>query len=243
MMKQKDFLWEINNSSFKCQCDHPVSYKWCKGSACEQISGYITYPLTNSNIIDIPAQNDFHFLVRVSTCGSYEPEKYFKEFEKRRFISFSFINRKNISRYGNLPLLAYWVPSELVVHMFPTDSNIDQHATTENELTDLPSLWLNLKKFDEVCNKLGVYNQITCKTKYDDNQILRPYAVVAINEPTEEDIKIAKAFYIKLIVVHPEKNAINYCGPLYKDYEKTMEVSRKLNKMYGISISHHYSKD
>ena len=99
------------------------------------------------------------------------------------------------------------LPKE-IVHVFPADSDTEQYAENEEELTFLPSFWLKLNELEELTNLLGVYNQITCETKRD-GEIIKPYAVVAFGEIDEKISEIAKNFNIKCILVHPDENAIN----------------------------------
>lgn len=95
------------------------------------------------------------------------PDNYYNQFYVGKYASFSIINSKNISHYGeggNL-LFAYNFSPSLISHIFPIDSDSDTTALLEDELTEFPSLWLTLSSLDDITFDLKTYNQITAMTK------------------------------------------------------------------------------
>ena len=240
----KDF--EIINSSYY-KLKNDASYTECKNFSCNDIITNLTHfdniSLKYPNVIEIPENTDFHFLVRIPTnINGYDPDFYYNSFKDRKFISFSTINRKNISHYnyeGRNTLLAYDIVPSSIVHVFPIDSDLDTHATSEDMLTSIPSLWLTLDEIDNIALKLQLYTQITCKTKIN-GKIIRPFAAIAINNLDDITKQIAKDFGIACIIIHPDKDAISNCISLYDDYSKTQEASKFLENNYNISVKEHY---
>ena len=134
---------------------------------------------------------------------------------------------------GRKVFFVYNILPEDIAHIFPLDCDSITDADSEENLTPLPSLWLTMQDLNDVTNRLEVYNQITCKTKRN-GQILKPFAVIAFDELDEHTKKIAKNFGIGCIIVHPDKDAINYDKNLLQDYFQLKFVSRKMNEMFGI---------
>lgn len=239
--------WEIEHSSLYKQTliqkmiirNLILTKKDCKEFACTDIVSKLTPINTSEFLTEIPAGSKFCFLARVDTSkSSYDRVMYYKQFEERNYIAFSTITEENISHYQNANtdfMLAYDIPAEAIVHIFPCDSDTYTKADNECALTRFPSLWLSLEELNKITKKLGVYNQITCKTKHE-NKILKPKAVIAFDTASEKAIKVAKHFNINCIVVHPKEKAISYTRDVMVDRRKFAEVSKKMEEMFNISL-------
>ena len=233
--------WQVVHSSLAKIKGSDITYEECRKYACEDIAKNtkLKFKEEKDFIIEIPKGTSFHFIGRVDTSTNlYDVDDYYQVFEKRKFISFSTINNKNISHYKGRAFLLYNIQPEDIVHVFPCDSNTrtDTGVMNEKDLTLLPSLWLNLNDLEELTNKLKVYNQVTCKTKRN-KKILKPIAVVAFDK-IDEGIKIiAKKFDIGIVLVHPDEDAINYDNDLILyDEKKLNEVSYIIEEIYNIPV-------
>lgn len=249
--KLKSVEWEISRSSLSKLKKNPT-YDECKKYACEDIIKSLTYEGDDLPFItEISRGQPFNFLVRVGTdfAGNpNDPEIYFKQFENRKFISFSTISNKNVSFYGlgGNVLFAYRIDPTLIAHVFPMDSDSDPYANDESQITELPSLWLTLKELNAVTLKLQTYNQVTCRTKDDHGKIIKPYRIIAIEKTNPEIEQIAKQFNIGCTVVHPNKNAV--CEtfdpflPIQKEnVRKAVNLINILKKKYGIDVYAKYN--
>lgn len=232
-LKSKE--WEIQQSSLAKISKHEVSYHQCRRYACEDIARNLTHLGEDLPfIVEIPANTDFHFIGRVDTSwGNNTPFTYYNSFEDRTFISFTTINNMNISRYKGKIFFAYNIIPEDIVHIFPMDSDTSKEAKCEEDLTPLPSLWLTLQELEDITAELGIYNQITCKTKRN-GKILKPFAIIVFNELDEYTQEVAKKFGIGCIIVHPDKEAINYDKDLLYDYFQLKFVSSKMKEKYDL---------
>lgn len=64
------------------------------------------------------------------------------------------------------------------------DSDTKKEANREEELTKLPSLWITLSELDELSKELGVYNQVTVRTKRNrtlSKRTMKKYAMKKAN--------------------------------------------------------------
>lgn len=230
--------WEVSHSSLAKISEKEVTYEECRRYACEDIVKNLTkLPDTNAPfVVEIPANTEFHFIGRVATgfWGTSDLKGYNESFITRKYISFSTINHKNVSRYHGRRFLVYDIEPDDIVHIFPMDSSTETMAKSEKQLTILPSLWLTMHELEDLTLKLKVYNQITCKTKRN-KKILRPFAIIAIGELDEETEKIAKRFGIRCIIIHPNADAVEYTGDLLYDWWKLQEVSEKMKELYGMN--------
>lgn len=228
--------WEVQQSSLAKLSEHEITYEQCRKYACEDIVRNLThFPEDLPFILEIPENEEFHFIGRVDTSfGNNTPGPYYESFENRHFVAFTTINNRNISRYKGKVFFAYNILPEDIVHIFPLDSDTSKHATSEQDLTPLPSLWLTLQELEDLTAKLQVYNQITCKTKRN-GKILKPFAVIAFNQLDEYTQEVAKNFGIGCIIVHPNKEAINYSRDLLYDYDHLKSASCKMQELYGIT--------
>lgn len=240
LLKTKE--WEIQHSSLAKISKAPVTYEQCRKYACEDIVRNLTHlPDDLPFVWEIPENEEFHFIGRVDDTlfADNDPINYYKIFENYTFAAFSTINRKNISRYrGRKVFFVYNILPEDIVHIFPFDCNTISDADSEKTLTSLPSLWLTLQDLKEVTSQLEVYDQITCKTKRN-GQILKPFAVIAFDKLDEYTEKVAKEFGIGCIIVHPDKEAINYERDLLCDYFQLKYVSGMMKEMFGIDGLQH----
>ena len=234
MLKSKE--WEVKKSSLSRNSDREVTYEECRKYACNHIVSNLTsISCAKSQVIEIPRGSEFHFLGRVDTNIYINvPDIYYKSFKSRNFAAFSVINNKNISRYKGGIFFVYDILPEEIVHIFPTDSSTIKDAKSEEELTLIPSLWLNLEDLEALTLKLGVYNQITCKTKRN-GEIIKPRAVLAFGEQADEAIQIAKDFGLICIKVYPDEDAIEYTQDLLYDY-MVYRVADKMQELYDLNM-------
>ena len=236
--RAKSTKWEAQNSSLAKISKQETTYEQCRKYACEDIVSKLTHIEKQEVpfIVEIPENEEFHFIGRVNTTqGGNISKIYYKTFEDRNFVGFSTINKDNISHYRGEIFFVYNIFPEDIVHIFPVDSDTKKHAKDEQDLTYLPSLWLNLQELEDITNKLKVYNQITCKTKRN-GKIIKPFAVIAFDKMDENIQRTAKEFGIGIIIIHPDKEAINYTGDLLYDEVQFDTVSRKIEQIYGIDI-------
>lgn len=212
-------------------------YQNCRDYSCRNISFHTsripTFESFKGTIVDIPKGIPFHFIGRVDEDYSFpdSPKAYYIPFEKHTFESFSTICAKNISRYNQGIFFIYNFFPEEIVHIFPLDSDTNVYVEKEEELTCLPSLWLTMKELEEISYQLGVYNQITCKTKRN-GEIIKPIAVAAFDIVTPEIIEIADKYSISIFLLHPETDAIDYHQDLLYDWDKLCEVSEITEKLF-----------
>lgn len=245
---KKSKEWEVEHSSLARLSTNSITYEQCRNYSRMDIVNNLTHMPDNLPFItELPPGTDFNFLVRVDTTKgySYDPNSYYSSFEERDFISFSTINRKNISHYkyhGRNLLLAYNIPPEVIVHVFPADSDTNSRAKNEEDLTILPSLWLNIEDLNSLTLKLKTYNQITCKTKINGT-ILKPFAIIVFDEIDDYAISVAKDFGIGCIIVHPDNNALHYNADLYYDYYTTKKASDTMENLYQINLLSHFYPD
>lgn len=234
MLKSKE--WEVRKSTLAKISDKEVTYEEGRRYACEDIVSKLTKISTlHQTFIDIPKGNEFHFIGRVDTnIYSNDPERYYKSFKNRSFASFSTINNKNISRYLGGVFFAYDIMPEDIVHIFPADSSTIKDAKKEEELTRIPSLWLSLDELEALTLNLGVYNQITCKTKRN-GKIIKPSAVVAFGNRSTLPYTVAEKFNIPCIRVNPDDDAIEYTNDLLYD-KKVYSVADKMQQIYDLDL-------
>lgn len=100
-------------------------------------------------------------------------------------------------------------------------------------------MWLTLKELNNITLKLNTYDQITCKTK-KEGRIIKPSAIIAINELNENIIRVSEEFGIGVIITHPNSRACHNCSDLYSDYFELQRVNEKVKKLCKVDISHHY---
>ena len=236
-MKQRirDREWEVEHSSLFKNKKGMVTYQECREYACADIANNLTnISKERSSVIELPVGTDFHFLGRVYTgTGELTPERYYEQFKNRKFVSFSSINRKNVSHYRGEAFFVYDILPEDIVHIFPLDSDTDRGAIEEEELTYMPSLWLTLSELENITYELGTYNQITCKTDRN-GEILKPFAIVVFDEASEWIQKIASQFGVSLIILHPDEDAIKYNEDLLYDCSQLNGIARKMDRLYGL---------
>lgn len=227
--------WETKNSSLAKIKGKDLTYKECRKYACEDIVKNLTHlPKELPPVLEIPKGTDFHFIGRIDTNGGplhNSPEHYYSRFDLRKYVAFSIINRKNISRYKGKLFFIYKICKDDIVHIFPCDSNTCSSAKSIGALTEFPSLWLTLRDLEELTNCLGVYNQITCKT-HRRKKIIKPVAILAIDKIDKYTKKIADKFGLSCIIIHPDEGAINYKKDLIFDSDRLEYVARMLKKSY-----------
>lgn len=234
--------WEIAHSSLARSRN--VTYEECRTYACQSITDNLTkISIGKGEIIEIPYGVPFNFIGRVDTSWSENnPKQYYQTYMNRSFVSYSAICNKNVSHYKGNVFFVYNIYPEDISHIFPMDSDTKRDADKEETLTPLPSLWLSLSDLNDLSIQLGVYNQVTIKTRRNE-QIYKPFAVVAIEQTSDKIQKIADSFEIGTIILHPDKNAIHYDRDLLYDYYKLQEVSTVMEKTHGFPVISMYYPD
>lgn len=229
--------WQIKHSSLARTQVGNFTYQQCREYACNSIANGLTQIDFNSSIVEIPKGVEFHFIGRVDTeWYKNDPTTYYRCFERRTYVSFSTICNRNISHFCNGLFFIYDIHPEDIVHIFPMDSNTQKYASNEKDLTTLPSLWLTLSDLEELTAELGVYNQVTCRTKRS-GEIIKPIAVAAFDEVTDEILKVAKSFGIKIIVIHTGSSMINYKQDVIEFDHATLDLlSKRLYQKFGIPV-------
>lgn len=242
MSLQEKKKWETLHSSLIRSGD--VTYDQCRAYSCKNITDGLTRVVVKKGeILEIPQGVPFHFIGRVDTSkGNNNPKQYYQAFLNREFISYTTICNQNVSHYKGNIFFIYNISPEDIVHIFPMDSDTKKEATSEEDLTILPSLWITLPELEALSNKLEVYNQITVRTKRD-GQIIKPVAIAAFEQTNEVVQKIADLFEIGIILLHPNTNAINYSRDLLHDWFKLKSISKIMEEDYGFSVESMYYYD
>lgn len=230
--------WIITNSSF----GHLVStLEECRRMSFEDIYKGLTkidVPKEKYWELYLPKGAEFHLIGRVDTSqidgGTIKKKKYYNDFIERNYIGFTEVWNKNISHYkGNIFFLYDIMPAD-IVHVFPCDSDTQKYAQKIEELSQLPSMCFSLNELERLSYEMKTYCQITCKTKRD-NSIIKPYAIMAFDEPTTRQKQIAKAFEIGVVIVNPDDDAINYVGDLLSE-GKLYDVSCYFEEKWGFDL-------
>ncbi len=234
--------WEIVHSSLARLRNS--TYEECRAYACQDITDSLTkVSIGKGEIVEIPYGVPFNFIGRVDTSLSdNNPKQYYQAYMDRDFISYSTICNENVSHFRGNIFFVYNIYPEDIVHIFPIDSDTKRYATIETELTPLPSLWLSMSDLNSLSRQLGVYNQVTIKTKRN-GQIYKPFAVIALEQTSNEIQKIADLFGIGTIILHPDKNAIHYNKDLLHDYYQLQTVSEIIEKAHGFPVISMYYPD
>lgn len=236
LSKEEKEKWEVRNSSFYGE---GVTYKEVRKRSTESIVNRITpIQVKPGEKFYIPRGEELHLMGRVPTSvRPDDPKSYKAAFTDRTFASFTLVNKKNLSHYPGSFFFLHNIVADDIVHVFPTDSDTNSTAKTEERLTSFPSLWLSGEDLEKYSLELGVYCQVTAKTKRANGKINWPYALLTFSEPTKEEERIAEAFKVGIIVAPPaEKGTIAYTKDLLYDWDKLAAVSEKLKERYGISI-------
>lgn len=244
MTIEKKRRWEISHSSLARLKN--ATYDECRAYACQSISdGMTKVSVKKGEIVEIPYGVPFNFIGRIDTSRDYlNPESYYNTYMRRTFISYSTIYNQNVSHYkasynASEIFLLYDICPEDIVHIFPIDSDTDQSAVKESELTRVPSVWITLSELNALSKRLGVYNQVTMRAKRNV-QVIKPFAVAAFDKVDNHIQKIADLFDIGIIIIHPDKNAVNYSEDLLYDWYTFHNVSKIIEKLYGLSIASLY---
>ncbi len=235
--QQRD--WEISHSSLIRSRN--ATYSQCREYSCSSIVNHLTkVTVSQGEIIEIPKGTPFNFIGRVDTSMvPNNPISYYQSFINRNFVAFSTICNQNVSHYKGEFFFLHNLYAEDIVHIFPMDSDTKKDAKSEETLTVLPSLWITLSELKILTKKLGVYNQVTAKTKHN-GQIFKPFAIAVFNQVNENARRVANAFGVGIVVLHPDSNAINYNKDLLYDRLKLKFVSDRMKTLYGLSVESLY---
>lgn len=236
----RDTKWERKNSSL-ARINPNASYEQCRKYACEDIVKNLTIlPSNLPSFYELPRETDFHFIGRVCNqiCEA-TIEEYLEDFYTRDFAGFSIVNNKNISRYRGRYFYLYNIKPTDIAHIFPIDCDSQRWATSEEKLTLMPSLWFTLSDLEQISEKLGVYNQITCKT----SKIGEPIAILGFNQENSDIRKFANESGLSYILIHSNENAIDYGKDLLYDFFKLKQISEIFESKFGFKVSQLYYED
>ena len=234
--------WETLHSSLIRSRN--VTYDQCRAFSCESIANGLTkIAVKKGEIVEIPQGVPFHLIGRVDTSkGNNSPKSYYQAYMDRQFVSYTTICNQNVSHYKGDIFFIYNIYPQDIVHIFPMDSDTKKKASIEEELTALPSLWITLSELDTLTKELGVYNQVTVRTKRN-GQIIKPFAIATFEQTNAYIQKVADLFEIGIVILHPDSNAIDYRGDLLYDWFKLKSVSEVIEKKYGFSVESMYYCD
>ena len=236
--------WIIENSSFNYS---GITLEECRKMSHENIANGLTkldIPKTRYWELTLPKGSKFHLIGRVNTVqfksSFIKRKQYYADFVSRDFASFTEVWNKNISHYAGDFFFLYDIIPEDIAHVFPCDSDTQRYAKKVEELSNFPSMCLSLYDLERLSFELGTYCQITCRTKRN-NEIIKPYAIMTLAEPTPREKHIAQAFEIGVVIVTPDDDAITYSGDLLSTKE-LYNVSQRFEKKYGFDLDIlHYS--
>ncbi|MCI8833723.1 MAG: hypothetical protein HFJ19_06015 [Clostridia bacterium] len=230
--------WIIENSSFN---HSGITLEECRRMSYEDIANGLTkldIPKTKYWEVNLPKGKEFHLIGRVDTAQWGEDfikkKKYYKDFTERNFIGFTEVWNKNVSHYKGNIFFLYDIIAEDIVHVFPCDSDTRKYAEKIEELSNLPSMCLSLNELERLSYEMETYCQITCRTKRN-NEIIKPYAIMSLNEPNTKERQIAKAFEIGIVIVNPDDDAINYVGDLLSE-GKLCDVSYYFKEKWDFGL-------
>ena len=254
MMKYRTKEWErINSDLYKMyiaegKSTDTLTLQDCREFSVQNIADNLTKIDTDKSFIELGEDDKFCFIGRVDTNveDPYNPTTYYKSCQDRAFMSFSTLTHENISHYKNSNknyMFVYNMPASAIVHVFPCDADTSTRAKNEEELTCFPSLWITLDKLNLLTKLPRVYNQVTCRTKYDNGEIIKPAGLLVFNEMTEEAHEVADKFEIPVILAHTKKNVITYDGDIFKDQLTLEDMSYIMKKEYGLEFLDRYYAD
>lgn len=212
--------FELLTSSLRKNGNPDCTLEQAKQFSIADILSHITKlpaPISNQSatIQKLAPDVPFSFIARVDTSGngSYSAQEIIKQSSSRQYLSYSLVTNKNISHYKTkYPfMLVYNIPPEAIAHIFPADSDTNPYATKDSEISGLPSTWLTFDELTNITNQIGMYNQISCKTQINGQPLL-PSAILAFNTAGVLEKNAATALNLPIILVHPNKDAINYVG-------------------------------
>lgn len=206
----------LTSSLRKLKPTESISLEDAKQFSIESITNGITkLPENLPQVYELEKGVPFNFIARVDTSdkGNYDIDKMFEQANSRKYLSYSLITEKNISHYKTKHpfMLIYDIPPEAIVHVFPTDSDTNIYAEEDRCVCSQPSIWLSLNELRDFTDDIGMYNQITCRTKHDGNIIL-PKALLVFNDVNADVVEASLKLGLPVVVAHPEKDAINYVG-------------------------------
>lgn len=251
MEKYRNKEWErLNSDLYKLYISigrptDDLTLEECRQFACNNIAKNLTKIDSSLPFIELNEDDEFCFIGRVDTNleDPYNPARYYQSCQDRTFMSFSTLTHENISHYKNSQrnyMFVYNMPASAIVHIYPCDSDTATYAKSEDDLTRIPSLWITLDKLNGMTKQARIYNQITCKTKYDNGEIIKPAGLLVFNSMSEEAQAVADRFDIPCILVHTKKNVITYDGDLFKDQLSLEDISDILKREYGIEFMDNY---
>ncbi len=229
--------FEYLTSSLRKNVDSEFSLEDAKAYSINSITNGITkLPSALPQVYELEKEIPFNFIARVDTSANknYDIDEMVKQASERKFLSYSLVTEKNISRYETSHdfMLIYDVPPEAIVHVFPVDSDTNIYATDESNVCSQPSIWLTLDELRNFTDEIGMYNQITCKTSINGQMIL-PKAILVFDALNSDAVEASQRLVLPIVVSHPQKDAIRYVGDsCFVDRNK--ETADKYKNMISI---------
>ena len=198
-------------------------YIACREYACSSIVNHLTKfdNLKAGEIYHLFCNtNKFYILARVRT--NWEKPSIEETAEKRRFLSFSILTEKNVSHYPGLVLYGFHngVKPSMIGYIFPRDADTIADAKNRLELSDEPEILLDIEDLCRAAWEKRTYCQVSIESKTIEyingvppkTKALQPEVVIAIDEPTKNDIFAARQRKLPILVLHRRKNTImNVC--------------------------------
>ena len=123
---------------------------------------------------------------------------------------------------------------ENIAHISPVDS-FSLSVKDDRHLSYQPQVWTtpeNLKNYSDVYNEINY----VCPSKYDDEKLLPDFIVSSRQNPTNDELEVAKLFNIPVICV-PEKCYINDF-----DEEKKREIQEFAKQKYYPEVQKKYEQ-
>lgn len=216
------FLTSMDENNIDFEHDYYLEimdlYHKCRDYATSSIVSSL-YPLNRlSDKVTHIRNESFNILARVRTGMLFEGKTLEETFIKRTFCSFSILNQRNVSHYGDDVLYGYYtnVSKNLIAHIYPIDSLSSAGVRYESELTDRINMLLDIYDLNEATLLQKTYNQLCIKTKDENGNILWPDCIICIDEIDEKSQKIADNLGLNIVVLHKNEDTIEYNDDIYK---------------------------
>ena len=196
-------------------------YHECREYATSSIVNSL-YPLNKlSDKVTHIRNEPFNILARVRTGMLFEGKTLEETFTKRTFCSFSILNQRNVSHYGDAVLYGYYtnVSKNSIAHIYPIDSLSSAGARYESELTDRINMLLDIEDLNAATLEQNTYNQLCIKTKDENGNILWPDCIICIDKIDEKSQKIADSLGLNIVVLHKNEDTIECNEDIYKNLQ------------------------
>ena len=203
------------DSSFDYYSQIMDLYEKCRDYATESIVNSL-YPLNTLTEKVTYLKGKFNVLARVRTL--WEAKDLYVTFQVRDFCSFSTLNEKNVSHYGDSVLYGYYtgVVPKLIAHIFPCDSLSKAGARFRNRITKAPNWFLDIDDLNTITYRKKTYNQLCIATK-NQGEILKPDCIICIEKVDEQSQKAADEMGLNILVLPKMEDTIENNEDIYSD--------------------------